>query len=487
VTARLFLKLILGVFCVLIVALTAVDVLASRVAERAYVDKLTRDLSDKGRMLAVLTRGNLEQENLPELARATGGRVTVVSRDGKVLADSEAYAEHMDNHATRPEIQRALHGAAGSDSRRSQTVGVKFLYVAVPVDGNALRIAVPLSQVDLEVNAIRRQLLTAVTIAFLPAILVAAFFARYVSAKLASIIEFAGRLASGDFSARLGRTGKDELGVLSEQLNETGEKLQKMFEQLQHEHTELEKLERVRKDFVINVSHELRTPLASIQGYTETLLEGAIHEPENNVRFLTIIRKNAERLGRLTADLMTLSRLELKTSKFQLASYSVKDVLADSVDSMRPIAGKKNVRLVLEPVPESLEVFCDFESVQQVMSNLLDNAIKYTPEGNVITIGARALEVTPDMVEVFVRDSGTGIPAEELPRLFERFYRVDKARSRELGGTGLGLAIVKHLVKAHGGSVRVESEPGHGSTFLFTLPDQRVEAVVEAAGSSTAR
>jgi two-component system phosphate regulon sensor histidine kinase PhoR len=285
------------------------------------------------------------------------------------------------------------------------------------------------------------------------------------------IIEYAGKLARGEFQARLERGGSDELGVLTEQLNETGEKLQAMFEQLQREHTELEKLERVRKDFVINVSHELRTPLASIQGYTETLLDGAVHDPEHNVRFLSIIRQNAERLGRLTADLMTLSRLDLKSTRFQFASYYAAELLADCCDSVRPIAEKKHIEIVLEDGPPNAEVFCDSEAVHQVMSNLLDNAIKYTPPEGKIVVGSRKIKSGDnEELEFFVRDSGIGIPAEELPRLFERFYRVDKARSRQMGGTGLGLAIVKHLVRAMGGRVRVESKPGHGSTFLFTLP-----------------
>jgi two-component system phosphate regulon sensor histidine kinase PhoR len=299
----------------------------------------------------------------------------------------------------------------------------------------------------------------------------AAFLARYVSAKLASIIDYAGKLARGDFQARLQRGGRDELGVLTEQLNETGEKLQAMFEQLQREHAELEKLERVRKDFVINVSHELRTPLASIQGYTETLLDGAIHEPEHNVRFLTIIRQNAERLGRLTADLMTLSRLELKSTRFQFASYVAGDLLATCCDSMQPLAEKKHIEIVAQPGSTTSEVFCDSEAVHQVMSNLLDNAIKYTPEHGKVLVGCRLIgENDGEQMEFFVRDTGIGIPTEDLPRLFERFYRVDKARSRQMGGTGLGLAIVKHLVRAMGGEVRVESKLGEGSTFSFTLP-----------------
>lgn len=491
-TARIFLKLILGVFCVLIVALTAVDILASRVAERTYVSILTRELADKGRMLDAADVDRFAGGPLfTKMADASGARLTLIAPNGSVIADSEAKASTMENHRLRPEVATALAGRTGSDIRMSQTVHVNFLYVAIPVAEGALRLAIPLREVDAQVREIRNQLLAAVAVAFLPAIFIAALFARYVSAKLAAIIDYAGRLARGEFNARLRGGGRDELGILSEQLNETGEKLQHMFEQLQHEHAELEKLERVRKDFVINVSHELRTPLASIQGYTETLLDGAIHDDQHNVRFLTIIRQNAERLARLTGDLMTLSRLELKTTKFQFAAYYVNDLLVDCVDSMRPMADKKNVRLVVAPAGESVEVFCDSESVHQIMSNLLDNALKYTPEGGLIEVSARALSGEPEMVEVAVRDSGIGIPAEELPRLFERFYRVDKARSRELGGTGLGLAIVKHLVRAHKGAVRVESEVGRGSTFIFTLPvhdvglvdDGSVEAELTEAAS----
>ena len=471
-TARIFLKLILGVLCVLVVALTAVDFQASKVAERTYVSTLTRELADKCRMLSLLAPADfarIDVDSFRNLARAADGRATAVGRDGRVLADSEADASHMENHASRPEIAAALAGRIGSDTRLSSTVGLKFLYVAVPVPSGALRLAVPLKEIDGQVNAIRKQLLASVALAFLPAILVAAFFARYVSSKLATIIAYAGNLARGNFQARLKVTNRDELGILSDQLNETGEKLEKMFEELQREHEQLEKLERVRKDFVINVSHELRTPLASIQGYTETLLDGAIHDAAHNVKFLTIISQNAERLGRLIADLMALSRIELKTTKFQFASYFVNAMIEDCIESMRPMAEKKRISLFLDPAPDRTEVFCDSEAVHQVVTNLLDNALKYTPENGSITVGARAV-LDREAVEIFVQDTGMGIPPEDLPRLFERFYRVDKARSRELGGTGLGLAIVKHLVRAQGGEVRVESEFNRGSRFCFTLP-----------------
>lgn len=479
-TARIFAKLIIAVLLVLVVALSAVDYLASRRVEETYHKTLERELFQKGRMLA-LELDSGREPSFQGLAKAAGVRLTWIAPNGQVLQDSEANPTHMANHKDRPEVAEALAGREGSRVRLSDTLRVNFLYAAVPAaGGGAIRLAVPLSQVEAQVNVIRGQLLTSTAIAFLPAILLAALFARYVSQRLGQIIGYAGELANGNFRARLDFRSPDELGILSSKLNDTGEKLQHMFEQLQHEQIELEKVERIRKDFVINVSHELRTPLASIQGYTETLLDGALTDERHNVKFLTIIKQNAERLTRLTADLLTLSRIELKTQQFQFLGYYVNRLLEDNADSMRPLADKKDIQIRIEPADPKQEVFCDAEALHQILSNLLDNALKYTPEGGEIVIGALPVP-GEDRVRIWVRDTGAGIPAEDLPRLFERFYRVDKARSRELGGTGLGLAIVKHLVRSHGGEVHVDSVLGKGSTFSFTLPVQEVDLQHSAA------
>lgn len=274
-------------------------------------------------------------------------------------------------------------------------------------------------------------------------------------------------LAASALSALLARSLARDFAAVLGDAAETAEKLRNTVEQLQRERAEIERVERVRKDFVINVSHELRTPLASIQGYAETLMDGAIHDPAYNMRFLGIIRHNAERLARITQDLLTLSRVEQKRQKFDFEPFSVNGLLKQAIELMRPMAQKREIRLELQAAPADASVWCDSEAVSQILSNLLDNAIKYTPSGGRIAVGA---ESRGRFVELYVRDTGIGIPAEELPRLFERFYRVDKARSRELGGTGLGLSIVKHLVAAHSGTARVESRTGEGSTFFFTLP-----------------
>ncbi len=482
-TGRIFLKLIAAVLAVLITSLVAVDFMASRIAEDTYVDTLKAELTQKCRILALEEAEMVnDTKRLADLARAAGGRISIVRRDGTVLADTEQVPGKMENHSNRPEIIDALKGAIGSDKRRSASVGINYLYVAVAAPSGALRLAVPLKEVQTQVNIIRGHLLTATAIGFIPAIILTAFLARWVSRKLGQIIDYAAQLAQGNFQARLSITGTDELGILGSKLNETGEKLEAMFEQLEREHAELEKLERVRKDFIINVSHELRTPLASVQGYTETLLDGAIDDPIHNVKFLNIISANAARLGSLIADLLTLSRIELGITKFQFASYFLKGLLQGCQESLIPIAAKKQIDLVIEDIPSEadgslLEVFCDSEAIYQVLSNLLDNAIKYTPQGGRINVQSRIFdhpEYKIPFVEISVKDTGAGIPQEDLSRLFERFYRVDKARSRELGGTGLGLAIVKHMAKAHGGEVGVESAVGSGSRFWFTLPTRDI-------------
>jgi two-component system, OmpR family, phosphate regulon sensor histidine kinase PhoR len=467
-TGRIFLKILAAVACLLAVALSATEYLVSRVAESGYSDNLRHDLEDKAKLL--VSTGNFN--DIKGLAAIAHARITLVDKSGKVTADSNADPATMENHVNRPEIDSALHGKSSSNTRVSRTMSEKYLYLAVPIQSGALRLAVPVSQIDSAVSEIRWKMLQSTAVIFILALIVAALFARSLSQKFNTILSHAAELANGNFHARSKNLGRGEFALLSGKLNETSAKLERTVQQMQSEHTELEKLERVRKDFVINVSHELRTPLASIQGYTETLMDGAIEDGDNNMRFLGIIRHNAERLATLTADLLTLSRIELKTQEFRFAAYDINGLLLDIVDSMRPIADRKRISLDLHPSPDSTEVFCDSQAIYQILSNLLDNAIKYTPEGGTITVGSRPFTDPAGVhrVEVFVRDTGAGIPPEDLPRLFERFYRVDKARSRELGGTGLGLAIVKHLVKAHAGEVRVESELGKGSTFLFTLP-----------------
>jgi len=238
--------------------------------------------------------------------------------------------------------------------------------------------------------------------------------------------------------------------------------------------TETERVEKTRRDFIANVSHELRTPLTSIQGYSETLLDLSSDNSSHNREFLEIIRKNAARMSRLTEDLLTLARVESGETRFDTEPVPPIELLHDAEESFREIARSQEVELKIVDTSggngavDSLPpVRADREAIHQVFSNLIDNAMKYGRSGGRIVLGARAARRG---IEFYVQDFGAGIASEHLPRLFERFYRIDKARSRESGGTGLGLAIAKHIMLAHGGSIRAESELNHGSTFLFTLP-----------------
>ena len=235
-----------------------------------------------------------------------------------------------------------------------------------------------------------------------------------------------------------------------------------------HDITELRRLEQVRTEFVANVSHELRTPLTAIHGYLETLLDGALEEPENARKFLGIVFRHTERLGRLTDDLTDLSNIELGRISLRLVPTAVAEVADSALAIIAPRAGAGQVTVEAMLPADLPRVVADRDRLAQILINLVDNAVKYTPKGGRVWLEGRVRE--PGVVEVSVCDTGTGIPTADLPRLTERFYRVDKTRSRDLGGTGLGLAIVKHLVLVHGGELSIDSELWKGTTVRFTLP-----------------
>ncbi|HEY1300255.1 MAG TPA: ATP-binding protein, partial [Stellaceae bacterium] len=234
-----------------------------------------------------------------------------------------------------------------------------------------------------------------------------------------------------------------------------------------HDITELKRAEQMRADFIANASHELRTPLAALSGFIETLLGPARDDAEARERFLAIMSAEAARMGRLVEDLLSLSRIELNEHVPPQDRVALSDVLRQSADALELRAGERGMRIVLAVAADLPDVPGDRDELLQLFQNLLDNAIKYGRERSEITIVA---EESEDFVVVSVRDRGDGIAREHLPRLTERFYRVDKARSREMGGTGLGLAIVKHIVVRHRGSLEIASTPGEGSVFTTRLP-----------------
>ncbi|MHB8910224.1 MAG: sensor histidine kinase [Syntrophales bacterium] len=235
-----------------------------------------------------------------------------------------------------------------------------------------------------------------------------------------------------------------------------------------HDVTRLKKLERVRTDFVANVTHEIRTPLTAIIGFVETLLQGAVDDPQTARKFLETVRENAQRLNRLVDDLLTLSGFELGEMALHPEGLSLADVLEQVLTVVTAQVSRKNIRIVREIPAESPRIMADRDRLAQILLNIVDNAVKFTPDGGTVTVTASSEE--EGYLTVRVADTGVGIPKGEIPRLGERFYRADRTRSRELGGTGLGLSIVKHLMNAHGGRMAIDSTPGRGTTVSLSFP-----------------
>jgi len=240
--------------------------------------------------------------------------------------------------------------------------------------------------------------------------------------------------------------------------------------------TDLERLERVRRDFVANVSHELRTPLTAISGYAETLLEGGLEDPENNRKFVEIIKSHATRLSNITSDLLALSELEAEKPAGEARPVSVSNAVETALKMIEPTAQLRDVKIIRGPL-ERAEVLAERGQLEQLLVNLLDNAVKFNRRGGEVRL---AVTREGDRIRITVADTGIGIPSTDLSRIFERFYRVDKARSREMGGTGLGLSIVKHIVERLNGTITVESQLGKGSTFTILLPVQSHESLQTA-------
>jgi two-component system phosphate regulon sensor histidine kinase PhoR len=248
-----------------------------------------------------------------------------------------------------------------------------------------------------------------------------------------------------------------------------------------HDLTRLKQLERVRQEFVANVSHELRTPISLIKGFAETLLHGAKEDPVVSVRFLRNIEKHSDRLMFLIEDLLTVSKLESGQVVLNVRPIKVREVAEEAIEHLRARAEERGIQ-VENQVDENLVARADPDRLEQILFNLIENAIKYGKECGNVQVGGQA---AGPRLKVWVRDDGMGIPAESRDRVFERFYRVDRARSRETGGTGLGLAIVKHIVQAHGGEVWLESEEGRGATFFFTIPAEQQAQKSEPRDSVT--
>jgi two-component system phosphate regulon sensor histidine kinase PhoR len=508
------------------------------------------------------------------LGAASGARVTIIDTSGHVLGDSQVEAHDLPTvgpHGDRPEVREAVASGHGRATRRSETVGVDMLYVAVPfatpgLEG-VIRVARPLEQTDAAIRRMRIALAIAGLLGLAGAVVLSGFTSHFMARTLRGLVQDARRAADGEekrppngpetedlrgmagslksLSAELestvatlaaersrfeavlesmdeGVVAVDEaqqltminraaLALLSLSTEHGGSTLaeripipslhelvqqalaghpeRREFETrstpprqvlayasplrsrqgavvVMHDVTEIRRLERIRRDFVANVSHELRTPVSIIRANAETLLDGAIEKPDIARRFLEAQLRSADRLSALVADLLEISRIEAGTYEVNPDVVGLAAMVEHTIDSVEQLAQEKGITITSD-VAEDMTVWADQQALEQVLLNLVDNAVKYTPAGGKIVVRGKRLGET---IRIEVEDNGPGIEARHRTRVFERFYRVDKGRSREVGGTGLGLAIVKHLAEAMEGQVGVAPAEPHGSIFWVHLP-----------------
>jgi len=303
---------------------------------------------------------------------------------------------------------------------------------------------------------LRWRLVISAGVAAVVASMAGLLLSRALTRPIQQLTLAADEVARGDLERQVPVRSADEIGRLGQAFN-------RMIAQLRA-------TERMRTDFVSNVSHELRTPLTAVKGLVETLRDGAVDDRQVRDRFLATIEDETDRLIRLVNDLLVLSKADSQALKLKQEPLDVRDLVERSVHKLAPQVEEKGILVEVGASEEPQWVLADADRIEQVLVNLLDNAIKYSPEEGRITVAIDEGSPSPGLVSVAVRDEGVGIPTEDLPRVFERFYRVDRARSRDGGGSGLGLSIAKAIVEAHGGEITLRSEEGQGTTVHFTLP-----------------
>lgn len=406
------------------------------------------------------------------LALLSEARVTLLRADGSLLADSnvlETELQRLENHKNRPEIQQALQRGHGASTRDSATLRQRMMYVARSFETRrglrgVARLAVSLQEVDRVMARLHVALFFGALLALAMASGMSSIAAHLTARRLRLLTETARRMAQGDLALRASAGSAD-----SDEVDELGRDLDQLADNLSAALRDLRKLGTLRREFVANASHELRTPLSALCSAVETLRGTVVQDPKASQVFLDIIERHAARLRALVDDLLDLARIESPGFRPVLAEVQVSEVFAHVLSFMEGRAAEKKITITTELPSPAPKLITDRRGLEQIVSNYLDNAIKYCPPNSHVALSARLDEEAHALI-IEVKDDGPGIAAEHLPRLFERFYRVDTGRSRALGGTGLGLSIVKHMAEAMGGRVGVESRPQHGATFYVSLP-----------------
>lgn len=558
-------------------------------------DDLRRELALARQAFETL-RGEPYDSIADLLGELSERRITLITASGVALGESAPVDRHEppSDYLSRPEVRTAAEEGFGRAVRYSATLGAEHLYLALRTDGGEIiRAAVPLSEIDLVVSEVRRQVLLVAGLAVLIAVLFSLGFSLLVTRPLRQMVAVARALGSGELSRRVRVAHEGDLGDLGTALNTLASELQRRLGQLERERietqtlidsmseavlavtetgelrrsnpaarrifglrpdsrgiqletisrhreflslvrraiggepvpaseieiggrqllgtahplpqgggvlvfldvSELRRLEGVRRDFVANASHELKTPLTAIRGYSETLLDPDLPR-DLALEFAETVKQNADRLQRIVDDLLDLSRIEAGGWRVRPESVDVERIARDVWSAERPAGAESDHDFDVEIAPGAEVVTADPAALRQILANLYSNARRHTPAGGRIRVVATRTSARPPMsdsdgrnrgdaasawIRIEVTDSGSGIPGAHIPRIFERFYRADPARSREAGGTGLGLAIVRHLVEAHGGWIEAESELGRGTTIRFSLPLDPTPATCQAS------
>ncbi|MBA4311416.1 MAG: hypothetical protein C0417_02185 [Chlorobiaceae bacterium] len=461
-----------------VIVITAMGIFSSISLDNYFRSRIINELETQANEVEYFIRSSIKSDSiayikLQNFASSAHLRLTLIDNSGVVLFESELpqnMLSSIENHLTRPEIQLSLNNEIGFSTRYSTTINTDMLYLAkwlrAPFPNETgfnqvkfIRLAVPMTSVDIVMKDIHKKIIFAGIIILILVIGIAITVSKRVAKPIEEMAKFAEQIRGGKFEKRLILPKTLELKKLAETINS-------MVDSLEKDIAQLKKLEQVRSEFLGNVSHELRTPIFAVQGMLETLLQGALDDKNVNHDFVQRALGNTQRLNTLLGDLIEISRIESGDMKMSFRYFEINDFLKSVVGEFNNSQANLQIPIAIEIQSKPTEVYGDKERLRQALINLIDNALKYNIPGGRVKV---KYEILDSSVRIIVEDSGVGITEEHLPRIFERFYRVDKERSREAGGTGLGLAIVKHIIEAHGSKVEVQSEVGKGSMFSFTL------------------
>ena len=402
-----------------------------------------------------------QEDKLRNISAINNSRFTIIRRDGTVIADTEVGdAASLENHMEREEIRAALAGGSGYATRRSDTLGREMLYVARMSENQEyiLRLAIPYSGMSEYLAMLFPAVLLSFAIAFFGSAMEAERFSQSITKPLQDISKEMLKV-DGDYGDLYFETCPyEEINVIADTTTKMSRNVRESLERLEQE-------KQIRQEFFSNASHELKTPITSIRGYVELLESGMELNEDVKADFLKRIKKEAMRMASLVDDILMISRLESRGAKADIAAIKVRELVDEAVSSLSTQAAEREVHIHRDC--DDFTVRADLRQMTELFTNLISNAVKYNNPGGEVWVTVKKKD---NNMLLTVRDSGVGIPKDSQVRIFERFYRVDKGRSRKQGGTGLGLSIVKHVVNFYHGTVQVESRVGRGSTFKVSLP-----------------